>query len=186
MKRSFLALSMLLATGFTQASVAAAGTQTPTSALTELAPSVMLRDSALIDGKIIYLGDLFSNTGDKADIALAHAPKPGKRAIFDARWLYRVAKAYKLNWRPLSNRDVIVVQRTSSIISREEIAEQFLYILVERGADPEMEIHFSTRMLSMHVAGEGMFEIGFENVNFDPRTLRFSALIHAGRRSNRA
>ena len=179
MQRLYLALFMLGTIGFAPSSVTASGSQNPATILTELAPNVMLRDSALVNAKVIYLGDLFSDTGDKADKPLAHAPKPGKRAVFDARWLYRVAKAYKLNWRPLSNRDTIVVQRSSSIISQEEIAEQLQYVLVEQGADPEMELHFSTRMLSMHVAGEGKFQIGFENVNFDTRTLRFSAIIHA-------
>lgn len=179
MKRLFLIFFMLVAIGFTQSSATAAGSQKPASTLTEFEPNVMLRDSALVDGKVIYLGDLFSNAGDKADKALAHAPKPGKRAIYDAHWLYRVAKAYKLNWRPLTNRDTIVVQRSSSIISKEEIAEQLHHVLVEQGADPEMELRFSTRMLNMHVAGEGTFEIGFENVNFDTRTQRFTAIIHA-------
>jgi flagella basal body P-ring formation protein FlgA len=104
---------------------------------------------------------------------------PGKRAVYDARWLYRVAKAYKLNWRPLSNRDTIVVQRTSSIITQEEITEQLKQTLVEQGADPEMEIHFSTRTLNIHVAGDGMSKVGFEKVNFNTRTLQFSAMMHA-------
>ena len=139
----------------------------------------LCRASALVSSKTISLGDVFANTGDKAQSALAYAPMPGKRAVFDARWLYRVAKAYKLNWRPLSNLDTIVVQRASSIISREEIAEQLKLTLVEHGADPTMEIHFSTRILSIHVAGDEMSEIGFENINFNKRTLQFSTMMHA-------
>ena len=178
MKRFIFALFMLLLTGFYETSVLAASTSQSAERL-KFDEKVMLRDSVRIDGKIIYLGDLFSNTGDKANIALAHSPAPGKRAIFVARWLYRVAKAYKLKWRPLSKLDQIIVQRTSSIITQEEIAEQLQEILRDQGADPEMEIHFSNRLLRIHVAGEGINEIGFENVNFDPRTNRFSAIIHA-------
>ena len=158
---------------------AIAGSEKPANILTEFTPRVVLRDSALVDSKIIVLGDVFANTGDKADTALSYAPKPGKRAVFDARWLYRVAKAYKLNWRPLTNRDTIVVQRISSIISQEEITEQLKQALAEQGANPEMEIHFSTRILSINVAGDGMSEIGFENINFNKRTLQFSAMMHA-------
>lgn len=143
------------------------------------APGVMLRESSMVSGKVIYLGDVFANTGDKENIALAHAPSAGKRAVFDARWLYRVAKAYKLDWRPLSNRDQIVIQRISSVITQDEIAEQLREYLADKGADPDMEIHFSNRMLQMHVAGEGISEIGFEDVGFDPRSKRFSAIVHA-------
>ena len=166
MKRMLLVLSMLIVIEFVQNS-AVAGRANSANTLTEFASLVMLRDSALVDSKTIALGDIFANTGDKAGTTLAYAPAPGKRAVFDARWLYRVAKAYKLNWRPLSNRDTIVVQRASSIISQEVITEQLRQTLVELGADPEMEIHFSTRILSIHVAGDGMSEIGFENVNFN-------------------
>ena len=178
MGRVFLTFFMFTAIGFFQTS-AIAGSKKSANTLSEFAPRVMLRDSALVDSKIITLGDVFVNTGDKADTALAYAPMPGKRAVFDARWLYRVAKAYKLNWRPLTNRDTIVVQRESSIISQEEITEQLRQTLVEQGADPEMEIHFSTRIVNIHIAGDGMSEVGFENVNFNTRTLQFSAMMHA-------
>ncbi len=178
MQSSFLALSIFIAIGFIQTG-AVAGSKKSADTVIEFTPPIMLRDSVLIDNKIIVLGDVFANTGDKADTALAYAPKPGKRALFDARWLYRVAKAYKLNWRPLTNRDSIMIQRASSIISKEEINQQLKQALVDQGADPEMEIHFSTRILSIHVAGDGMSEIGFENVNFNKRTLQFSAMMHA-------
>jgi flagella basal body P-ring formation protein FlgA len=178
MKHIFSALFILTAIGFIQTS-AVAEIEQRANTLTEFAPRIILRDSALVDSKIIALGDVFINTGDKANTALAYAPMPGKRAVFDARWLYRVAKAYKLNWRPLTKRDSIVVQRASSIISQEEITEQLKQALAGQGADPEMEIHFSTRNLSIHVAGGGISDIGFENINFNTRTLQFSAMMHA-------
>jgi flagella basal body P-ring formation protein FlgA len=178
MKRILLTLLILTGIGLVQTG-AFAESRKPAGILTEFSAPVMLRASALVSSKIISLGDVFANTGDKAQSALAYAPIPGKRAVFDARWLYRVAKAYKLNWRPLSNLDTIVVQRASSIIRQEEIAEQLKQTLVEHGADPNMEIHFSTQVSSIHVAGDGMSEIGFENVNFNSRTLRFSTMMHA-------
>ncbi len=141
--------------------------------------NIMLQESVRVDGKVIYLGDIFSNAGDKGNIALAYAPKPGKRAVYDARWLSRVAKAYQLNWRPLGRRDQVVVQRTSSVVTQEEIAEQLREALADRGVDPDMEIHFSNRQLRLHIAGEGNGEIGFEDITYDRRNNRFSAIIHA-------
>ena len=67
-----------------------------------------------------------ANRADKADAAVAYAPAPGERAIFDARWLYRVARAYRLNWRPLSARQQIVVERVSQIIERSEIVDTIM------------------------------------------------------------
>ena len=54
---------------------------------------VVLQDSVVVQSKLVRLGDLFSNTGAKAGITVAYAPAPGKRALFDARWLSRVARA---------------------------------------------------------------------------------------------
>ncbi len=160
-------------------SVAVGAEPLPHAELSNPSQRIMLRESAQIDGQIIYLGDLFSHTGDKASIALAYAPKPGKRAVFDARWLNRVARAYKLDWRPLSHRDHIVVQRASSVITRSEITEQLREVLIEYGADPDMEIQLSNRQLRLHVAGQGISEIGFENVSYDTHTHRFSAAVFA-------
>lgn len=177
MNRFFVATFALFTFGI--ASTSALGASEGT--VIEITPPVrhvMLQDSVRIEGKVIYLGDIFSNTGDKGNIALAYAPKPGKRAVYDARWLSRVAKAYQLNWRPLSHRDRIVVQRASSIITQDEIAEKLREELADRGVDPDMEIHFSNRQLRMHIAGDGNGEIGFDDIAYDRRTNRFTALVH--------
>jgi len=84
---------------------------------------IVLRESAAVDGKTVRIGDLFLNVGEKAGIAIAYAPEPGGRAVFDARWLLKVARAYKLDWRPMGRHDKVVVQRNATFISREEIAD---------------------------------------------------------------
>ena len=39
---------------------------------------VVLRQNVMVDNNLILLGDLFKGTGDKATIAVAYAPEPGK------------------------------------------------------------------------------------------------------------
>ena len=58
------------------------------------AEEAILKSAAIVEGRYITLGDLFENAGVRADTNVAYAPAPGKRAIFDARWLYRVARAH--------------------------------------------------------------------------------------------
>ncbi|NQW02096.1 MAG: flagellar basal body P-ring formation protein FlgA [Rhodospirillales bacterium] len=178
MKQLFLAILVLTSSHFSL-SAASAG-ETPTVIdISGPSQDVMLRSSTRIEGDVIYLGDIFANTGDKSNIALAYTPKPGKRAIFDARWLVRVARAYKLDWHPLSNRDSIVIQRTSSLITQEQVAEQFREALADLGIDPDLDIQFSNRQFTMHVAGEGNGEVGFEDIAYDQRNQRFSAMVYA-------
>jgi len=177
MNRFFLATIALLTFGVSSTSVLSANKGTVIE-ITAPVQHVMLQQSVRIEGKIIYIGDIFSNAGDKADIALAYAPKPGKRAVYDARWLSRVAKAYQLNWRPLSHRDRVVVQRASNVITQDEIAEKLREALADRGVDPDMEIHFSNRQLRLHVGGDVTGEIGFDDIVYDRRSNRFTAVIH--------
>ena len=140
---------------------------------------VVLRESVSVKSKLVRLNDLFSGTGEKADIAVAYAPVPGKRAIFDSRWLYRVARAYGLNWRPLGLQDQIVVERESQIITREEIEDSIRVALIDRGADPNTKVELSNRMMRLYVASDVAASVGVEDVSYEPRTGRFTAILVA-------
>ena len=144
----------------------------------EAAP-VTLRQSVTVSGGLVRLGDLFVPAGDKAEAAVAYAPAPGKRAIFDARWLYRVARAYGLNWRPLSIHEKAVVARESIVIGRREIADHILAALVDKGVDADMQVELSNRMLRIHVPGDSTATVAVEDVAYDPRTRRFIAVVAA-------
>lgn len=144
----------------------------------EAAP-VTLRQSVTVSGKLVRLGDLFVPAGDKAEAAVAYAPAPGKRAIFDARWLYRVARAYGLNWRPLSIHEKAVVARESIVIGRREIADHILAALVDKGVDADMQVELSNRMLRIHVPSDSTATVVVEDVAYDARTRRFIAIVAA-------
>ena len=140
---------------------------------------VVLRESVSVKSKLVRLNDLFSGTGEKADIAVAYAPVPGKRAIFDSRWLYRVARAYGLNWRPLGFQDQIVIMRESQVITREEIEDHIRAALIDRGADPNTKVELSNRMMRLYVASDVAASVGVEDVSYEPRTGRFTAILVA-------
>ena len=140
---------------------------------------VILRDSVTVKSKLVRIGDLFANTGNKADIAVAYAPVAGKKAIFDANWLYRVARAYDLKWRPLGLQDQVVVERDSQVISRDEIEDHIRAALIDRGVDSSMTVELSNRMLRLFVPGDASARIGVEDVAYEPRTGRFTAILVA-------
>ena len=143
------------------------------------AEKVLLKETVTVNSRRVYIGDLFSSAGDKANIAVAYAPKPGQRAIFDARWLYRVARAYNLDWRPLGNQDQVVVERKSQVITREEIEDHIRAALIERGADQNITVELSNRMMRLYIAGDANSIISVEDVIYEPRTKRFTAIILA-------
>lgn len=139
------------------------------------------RESATVTGNVIRLGDLFENVGDKAHIAVAYAPNPGKRAYFDARWLTRAAKRHGLVWQPISHDEHVVVERESVVVTRDKIEDKIRLALGEHGLGSDTKVELSNPMLRMHVAGEGDGEpeITVEDIVFDDRTGRFNAIVAA-------
>lgn len=148
-------------------------------AATARAEPVTLNGSVAVSGSYVRLGDLFLNTGDKTDVVVAYAPAPGKQAIFDAGWLYRVAQKNRLSWRPLTPRDRAVVRRDSYVVTRQEIEEQILNLLREQGEIGDMQVFLSNRSLRLHVADDISTTVGIEDLALDRRTNRFSALVVA-------
>lgn len=142
--------------------------------------SAMLRPSVSVTGDVVRLGDLFAGAGERADVAVARAPAPGRRAVFDARWLYRVARAHGLAWRPTSLHDQSLVERASLVIDRETIEEHVLAALVPHGVDPRTaEVEISNRLLRLHVATDSLATVAIEDIAYDRRTRTFGAVVQA-------
>ena len=140
---------------------------------------VVLRESIIVNSNVVRLGDLFTSAGEKADAAVAYAPEPGKRGIYDARWLYRVARAYGLDWRPMGARVQAVVERESQVIGRQEIEDHILAALLDKGVGEGMQVVLGNRLMRIHVAGDSNAMVAVEDVVFDSRTGRFTAILLA-------
>lgn len=139
----------------------------------------VLNASALIDDRYVRLGDLFANVGDLAEKTVAHAPLPGERATLDAKWLFRVARAYRLNWRPVSLRQQVIVERAAQVISAEEIRDVLHTALMDEGATEDMELELLVPSQDMHVPTDVMAIAGVERLAYDKRSGRFSAVVAA-------
>ncbi|NVK17410.1 MAG: flagellar basal body P-ring formation protein FlgA [Methylocystaceae bacterium] len=148
---------------------------------------VTLRENIIVSGSYIRLGDLFDNVPlDKAETAVAYAPKPGRRASFDARWLFRVARAYGLQWRPLSADLRAMVSRDSIIINRDEIQDSLMTAMMQYDLPQNAKIQLSNRNLRLHVPTEIMPEIKIEDVTFNRRSMRFAAIVAVGEKNMNA
>ncbi|WP_135079410.1 flagellar basal body P-ring formation chaperone FlgA [Terasakiella sp. SH-1] len=148
---------------------------------------VALRENIVVSGAYIRLGDLFSNAPvDKAETAVAYAPKPGRRASFDARWLYRVARAYGLQWRPLAADLRATVTRDSVVIQKDEILDALLASLTQYDLPSNPHIELSNKNLRIHVPAEIMAEVAVEDVVYNRRTNRFAAMVTVGEKNMNA
>ncbi|MEK9673510.1 MAG: flagellar basal body P-ring formation chaperone FlgA [Rhodospirillaceae bacterium] len=145
----------------------------------EASAPLLSREAITVEGRIVYLGDLFVNAGEHADVAVAYAPEPGERAIFDARWLYRVARAYRMKWRPISAQQQTIVQRASQVIERADIEDTILAALVEKGAEPDSLLELNVQLTRLHVPTNVQATVGIDDITYDPRTKRFATILSA-------
>ena len=169
MKRRLIALVLLILTG---ALLAPGGLAAP-------AVQVVLRPSVVVDNRIITLGDLFTNAGEKAGAAVAYAPEPGKRAVFDVRWLYRVAQAHGLSWRPMTMQDQAVVERASTVVGRDEVESHILDALIPYGIEGDAKVELSNRLLQIHLPAGSTAGISVADITYNPRTGYFVAMVLA-------
>ncbi len=144
-----------------------------------MAGGAALRTGVIVQGDHVVLGDLFDNAGDKASVKVAYSPPPGKQTTYDVYWLFKLARAHGLNWRPLNMRTRSTVKRESQIIERDEIEDELIAALRDKGVSQEIEIAFSNRRLSLHVAIDRPATVGVENLVYSRATGRFSAVVQA-------
>ena len=166
MLRTFSSIILILITTVTAANSISSATQ-----------PIMLKNSFKIDTHIIHLGDLFTNVGDKSNIAVAYSPDPGRRVSFDARWLYRIARTHRLDWRPMNDRVRAVVLRASRVISREEIKDAILDALSEILITSDSEIELFDQFIKLHVPEKSLSGVTVDDIEFAARKQRFNAII---------
>lgn len=154
--------------------------QEDTLAIGDAGP-VSLRENISVSGNYIRLQDFFTNVAiDKADTKVAYAPKPGRRSTFDARWLYRIARAYGLQWRPLSADLRATVNRDSMIIEKDEIRDAIATALNGYDLPANPQIDLSNKHLRIHVPTDIMAEVTVEDVSYNRRSNRFAAMLSVG------
>ncbi|MGE4220248.1 MAG: flagellar basal body P-ring formation chaperone FlgA [Alphaproteobacteria bacterium] len=146
------------------------------------AAAATLKTSVVVEDSQIRLGDLFQGAGKHAETAIAQSPPPGRRIVLDANWLYRVAHAYKVDWRPASNLDQATVERASQVLGPERLADALIPALQDQMAslDP-LEIEFDNRLVQINLPTSMPATIGIGTLDFDRRSNRFSAVLTAPR-----
>lgn len=145
---------------------------------------VALTPNVTVNDGLVRLGDIFHGAGERADQVVAYAPRPGGRSVFDARWLLRVARAYKLDWRPSSNAERVVIERASQIVTKGDVEELLQQRLIEDGGDPSSRALVSNRALRLYLPINGFNGdtpiLSVEQMAIDPNNGRFTAVLSWG------
>ena len=143
------------------------------------ADAAQTRNVVTVKGDLVRLGDLFEGIGEKASVAIAHAPAPGGRAVYNATRLASFAYSHGIAWRPVSRFDRVIIKRASQIISREEIHAALRGELKKRGIARGSEVEFTNRRTYFHLPIGVPATLAVQNLNYERRTGRFTATVTA-------
>lgn len=147
------------------------------------AAPVTLRANVVVTDEIVRLGDLFQNTGDRAQISVAHAPAPGKSAVLDAGWLTETARRHGLSWRPASRTVRLVLRRASRTIERENIAHRIAAVLQDRGLRGKLKVALDLRVSTVHLPVDAGETFAIRELRHDERSGRLIGKLVAPARN---
>ncbi|HSV29647.1 MAG TPA: flagellar basal body P-ring formation chaperone FlgA [Candidatus Omnitrophota bacterium] len=138
-----------------------------------------LKSAVSLEGDVIRLGDIWDNlAADKADLAIAAAPQPGKRISLEARWLAAVAQSYGIDWRPNTAFDRVVLERAGQTVDPRLIESQIREALALEGLPAGSDFEISNRhALAITIPANANAAVGVKDVVMDQRTNRFSATV---------
>jgi flagella basal body P-ring formation protein FlgA len=140
---------------------------------------VLLKGKVVVDGPVVHLGDLFDGLGTQAMTAVARAPAPGSRVQVNARWLAAVAQAYAVPWRPSSQLDSSVIERSSIVIETQRIESATIEALRQRGARGNLSLILDNPATRIHLPSDAESSLSVAGLTHNPETGRFTAHLIA-------
>jgi flagella basal body P-ring formation protein FlgA len=138
-----------------------------------------LRQNVVVDGPVIRLGDLFADAGSRSGEAVAQAPAPGSKTVYDAAWLAARAREQKLAWQPRSRFDETIVERASQAINADAIAVELERELGDRLPPGPVELALDNPGLRLFVPASAPTTLAIDGLTFDARSGRVAAYVSA-------
>jgi len=141
------------------------------------APS--LRNTVVVTGPSIRLGDLFNEAGPRAAVEVAPAPALGGRTVLDAAWLVATAREQGLDWQPKSRFEQAIVERAGQTVPVESVVAELKQELGNRLPTGQSELTLDNSELRLFVPAGSTPAITIDGLTFDPRSGRLTAYVSA-------
>ncbi|MGB0697697.1 MAG: flagellar basal body P-ring formation chaperone FlgA [Rhodospirillaceae bacterium] len=136
--------------------------------------AIELRTTVEASGDMVTLGDLFQGQVKKPSTPVLHAPEPARTAVLDANWLYRVARAYDLDWRPANRLVRVVVSRPGRSLDAEALTTLVEDTLASLGAPEHSRIVLSGGIPTVTIPMDVEPDLKVTDRRYDPSTKRFA------------
>lgn len=151
------------------------------AAAASIAPAeVRLRETLVVQGPDITLGDVFEGVDGAAAAAfVASAPPPGQRLLLRSGNLQFLAARNGVQWRRPERATRIVVTRAGDVVPRTAILAALKAAIQDLGVPGPLEIELRDQGRKLVVAKGSDASVEVERLNFDRRTGRFTATLSA-------
>jgi len=146
------------------------------------AQAQILRSEVVVEGDRILLGDIFDQLTEGAGVSIAQAPGPGKKVVIEADFLARIAQANRLNWRPQSRLDRVIVSRTGVEVGTDAIRAALAGAIQDSASGRmrgRIEVDLDMRGIDMTVGSQAAASVAVESLSVDPNSGRFTAMMIA-------
>lgn len=141
---------------------------------------VRLNPIVEVDNDYIRVGDIFANAGKAAPKKALRTPQPGEEVTLNAVWLWKLARAHRLEWRPSSKHDIAIASRKSRVIGRETISRAISdALLTTLGEDDLLEHVLDDPSVAIYLPMRVEPTMKLERFRYDAATGRFSGVILA-------
>lgn len=152
----------------------------PDGTLAPEGSGLTLRERIMVDDDVVRLADLFEEQISDGDIAIAQAPKPGQSIALEARFLQQVARAYRLDWKPSSKYQKVMVGRMSQRVTTEMVRHALAEAVQGRiGSGNELDVSLDGGDLEFDLPTDVDNSVAVSAINFDPVSNRFAAILVA-------
>lgn len=140
-----------------------------------------LKNSAVIIGDYITLGDLFTGIDEeKSSMVLSRSPVPGKDITLNAGLIYKISKTAGVSWIPLTGNETITITRKASIVTKETIENLVADNIASKfSLDSDFDIETHTDLRDIILPPEYPASAEITQINFDPQKDWFQAEIAA-------
>lgn len=139
-----------------------------------------LRDRIMVDDDVVRLGDLFQEPISDGDIVIAQAPKPGETLSLEARFLQQVARAYRLDWKPSSKYQKVMIGRASQRVTADMVRAALADAVQDRmGSTNDLDVALDGGDLEFDLPTDVANSVTVSAINFNPVSNRFAAILVA-------
>jgi flagella basal body P-ring formation protein FlgA len=146
----------------------------------------VIRESVIVMGDMVTLGDLVTEAGPDAGTVVAISPAPGETLAFSAADVATLARAHGLTLAEQLGPNRIVVERAAKIISTKDFSDAIAKDLIHRGLPGPLGIDLGGKRLEIKVPVQSNADIEILTMDVDATTGRFWASVRAPANDPRA